>query len=130
MAQKFYVVWSGRQTGVFGDWASAQRAVDKYPGARFKSFATRAEAEQAFAHGNLEEKSAITRRSDRRASHTAHRFDVSIYCDGACDPNPGNAGSGIRYPRNGANAGRAVFGFSMRKAALPRPASPTKLAEG
>ncbi|MGE5852192.1 MAG: viroplasmin family protein, partial [Deltaproteobacteria bacterium] len=40
MAQKFYVVWSGRQTGVFGDWANAQRAVDKYPGARFKSFAT------------------------------------------------------------------------------------------
>jgi ribonuclease HI len=101
MAQKFYVVWSGRQTGVFGDWASAQRAVDKYPGARFKSFATRAEAEQAFAHGNLEEKSAITRRSDRRASHTAHRFDVSIYCDGACDPNPGNAGSGIVVYRGG-----------------------------
>ena len=101
MAQKFYVVWSGRQTGVFGDWASAQRAVDKYPGARFKSFATRAEAEQAFGHSNLEEKSAITRRSDRRASHTAHRFDVSIYCDGACDPNPGNAGSGIVVYRGG-----------------------------
>ena len=65
----------------------AQRAVDKYPGARFKSFATRAEAGQTFAHSNPK-KSAITRRSDSRASHTAHRFDVSIYCDGACNPDP------------------------------------------
>ena len=101
MAQKFYVVWSGWQTGVFGDWASAQRAVDKYPGARFKSFATRAEAEQAFAHDNLENKSAGTRRGERRAAHTEHRVDVSIYCDGACDPNPGNAGSGIAVYRRG-----------------------------
>ena len=26
MAQKLYVVWSGRQTGVFTDWATTQRA--------------------------------------------------------------------------------------------------------
>ena len=32
---------------------------------------------------------------ERAAMHTAHQFDVSIYCDGACEPNPGNAGSGI-----------------------------------
>ena len=101
MAQKFYVVWSGRQTGVFGDWATVQRAVDKYPGARFKSFATRLEAERAFAHGNLENKSSVTRRGERRAAHTEQRFDVSIYCDGACDPNPGNAGSGIVVYRGG-----------------------------
>ena len=101
MAQKFYVVWSGRQTGVFGDWPSAHRAVDKYPGARFKSFATRTEAEQAFAQGNIENKSAIKRRGERRATHRAHQSDVSIYCDGACDPNPGNAGSGIAVYRDG-----------------------------
>ena len=33
--------------------------------------------------------------------HTAHQFDVSIYCDGACEPNPGNAGSGIVVYRAG-----------------------------
>src|SRR5262249_8876135 len=27
------------------------------------------------------------------------RFDVVIYCDGACEPNPGNAGSGIAVYR-------------------------------
>ena len=109
MARKFYVVWSGRTTGVFTDWATTQRAVDKYAGARFKSFATRAEAEQAFARGAYaripRERSsgqkAGTPDSERRAMHTAHQFDVNIYCDGACEPNPGNAGSGIVVYRAG-----------------------------
>jgi len=109
MAQKFYVVWSGRQTGVFMDWATAQRAVDKYAGARFKSFPTRAEAEQAFGRGgdaSIPPKTPSRQKdstpdSERRATHIAHQFDVSIYCDGACEPNPGNAGSGIVVYRNG-----------------------------
>jgi ribonuclease HI len=109
MAQKFYVVWSGRQIGVFTDWATTQRAVDKYAGARFKSFPTRAEAEQAFGRGGYasippktaSRQKASTPDSERRAAHTAHQFDVSIYCDGACEPNPGNAGSGIVVYRAG-----------------------------
>jgi ribonuclease HI len=109
MAQKFYVVWSGRQTGIFRDWPTAHRAVDKYPGARFKSFPTREEAERAFGRGGaagVPNKGAGRRTagapdSARRATHNAHRFDVSIYCDGACEPNPGNAGSGIVVYRAG-----------------------------
>ena len=109
MTKKFYVVWSGRQTGVFTDWATTQEAVDKYAGARFKSFATRTEAEQAFARGgdarmpseSASRVKAGTHGSERRTAHTAHEFDVSIYCDGACEPNPGNAGSGIVVYRAG-----------------------------
>jgi ribonuclease HI len=108
MAQKFYVVWSGWQTGVFTDWRTTQRAVDKYAGARFKSFPTRAEAEQAFGRGGYAispetpgNSKGSTPDGKRRAVHTAHRFDVSIYCDGACEPNPGNAGSGIVVYRAG-----------------------------
>ena len=108
MAQKFYVVWAGRQTGVFTDWATTQRAVDKYAGARFKSFPTRAEAEQAFRGGdasispnNPGTRKAGTPKSEGGTTHTAHQFDVSIYCDGACEPNPGNAGSGIVVYRAG-----------------------------
>lgn len=109
MAQKFYVVWLGRQTGVFTDWATVQRSVDKYAGARFKSFPTRAEAEEAFARGGnarVPAKTAGRQKAgaadgQRRAAHPAHQFDVTIYCDGACEPNPGNAGSGIVVYRNG-----------------------------
>jgi ribonuclease HI len=109
MAQKFYVVWSGRQTGVFTDWATTQKAVDKYAGARFKSFPTREDAEQAFGHGapaRLPHKRAASREAAAPKGRgpfvgTAHQFDVSIYCDGACEPNPGNAGSGIVVYRDG-----------------------------
>jgi ribonuclease HI len=109
MAQKFYVVWAGRQKGVFTDWPSVQRSVDKFPGARFKSFATRAEAEEAFRDGpgivsppktSSREQSGL--RPGKPAAALPHQpFDVSIYCDGACDPNPGNAGSGIAVYRAG-----------------------------
>jgi ribonuclease HI len=108
MAQKFYVVWSGRQTGVFTDWATTRRAVEKYAGARFKSFPSRAEAEEAFAGGAASattktagKQTARTADSERAARYAAHRFDVSIYCDGACEPNPGHAGSGIVVYRAG-----------------------------
>src|SRR5882672_8326486 len=83
MAQRFYVVWSGRQTGVFTDWATTQRAVDKYAGARFKSFPTRAEAEQAFGRGGAASiptktpsgQKTRTPDGEHRATHTAHQFD-------------------------------------------------------
>jgi ribonuclease HI len=109
MAQKFYVVWSGRQTGVFTDWATVQQSVEKFAGARFKSFPTRAEAEEAFGRGGdtsippktPSRQKVSTAESERSATHTAHRFDVSIYCDGACEPNPGHAGSGIVVYRAG-----------------------------
>lgn len=110
MAQKFYVVWSGRQTGVFTDWSTTHRAVDKYAGARYKSFPTRAEAEQAFGrpgYANIPPKTAAstnkvsTPDSERSPAHPSRRFDVSIYCDGACEPNPGNAGSGVVVYRAG-----------------------------
>ena len=108
MAQKFYVVWSGRQTGVFPDWPTARRAVEGYPGARFRSFPTRAEAEEAFAQGDASARARTPDtlktpkpKSQRAGMHIAHQFDVSIYCDGACEPNPGNAGSGIVVYRAG-----------------------------
>jgi len=108
MAQKFYVVWLGRQTGVFTDWATVQRAVDKYAGARFKSFPTRKEAEQAFGCGrysSVPPKTASRPNASapdrKRSAHLSHQFDISIYCDGACEPNPGNAGSGVVVYRAG-----------------------------
>src|SRR5688500_13788734 len=106
-AKKFYVVWSGRSTGVFTDWPTAQASVDKYPGARYKSFPTRAEAEQAYRAGRPpmvrakpRAKSAAAESSDAANSVADAKFDLQIYCDGACDPNPGHAGSGIAVYRN------------------------------
>ncbi len=90
---------------MFTDWATTQRHVDKFPGARFKSFATQAEADRAFQAGRPA--SVGTRPAKAKAAiaapaktHAA-RSGLQIYCDGACNPNPGNAGSGIAVYRDG-----------------------------
>jgi ribonuclease HI len=103
VAKKFYVVWAGRRTGVFSDWPTTHALVDKFAGARFKSFPTREEADRAFQAGMPRRASAARKPSTIRAplATDAEKFDVQIYCDGACEPNPGNAGSGMAIYRKG-----------------------------
>ena len=103
MAQKYYVVWAGRQTGIFSDWTTTHSLVDGFAGARYKSFSTRAEAEAAFNAGPSTPARSPSRPATIRAplASDATKFDVQIYCDGACDPNPGNAGSGMAVYREG-----------------------------
>ncbi len=112
MAKKFYVVWQGRQTGIFTDWDTCKKQVDAFPAAKYKSFKTRQEAEAAFS-GNptpAASKSAgspVKKKSTRQTVKTytaaeiaAMPLDTKIYTDGGCDPNPGQAGSGIAVYRN------------------------------
>ena len=105
LAKKFYVVWAGRKTGVFTDWATAQQHVDKFPGARFKSFPSQAEADQAFRAGRPASVGmglpAVNAAISARAKAHSATVGLQIYCDGACEPNPGNAGSGIAVYRSG-----------------------------
>jgi ribonuclease HI len=44
---KFYVVWKGRRTGVFSTWAECAAQVQGFTGAQYRSFTSRAAAEQA-----------------------------------------------------------------------------------
>lgn len=46
--QKYYVVWFGKQTGVFDSWEKCKKAIDGIHGAQYKSFETRAEAVKAY----------------------------------------------------------------------------------
>lgn len=112
MAKKFYVVWQGRQTGIFTDWNTCKKQVEAFPGARYKSFKTKAEAEAAFA-GNTASTaskssgSAAPKRASKQGVKTysaaeisAMKLDTKIFTDGGCEPNPGKAGSGIAVYRN------------------------------
>lgn len=49
--KKYYVVWNGRNTGVFDDWATCKLQIDNFPEAKYKSFPGKAEAEKAFFEG-------------------------------------------------------------------------------
>ncbi|MGF1764390.1 viroplasmin family protein [Aliivibrio kagoshimensis] len=112
MASKFYVVWAGRETGIFTNWAYTKKQVEKFPGARYKSFATQAEAETAFSSGRVSSttstkafsgnKSSAKKSSSVTSAEAMNAFTVNIFCDGGCDPNPGKASSGVAVYRDGA----------------------------
>ncbi|MEI7028177.1 ribonuclease H [Paenibacillus sp. y28] len=49
--QKYYVVWVGRQPGVYTSWPECQRQVNQFEGAKFKAYESNVAAEQAFRAG-------------------------------------------------------------------------------
>lgn len=108
MAKKFYVVWKGRQPGIYTDWSTCKQQVDQFPAAKFKSYATQEEAETAFREGksSASGKSADKPKSTRQPVKTyngdeifALQVDTKIFTDGGCEPNPGNSGSGVAVYR-------------------------------
>ena len=46
--KKWYVVWQGRQPGIYDSWDKAQKQISGFAGAKFRSFKSRALAEKAF----------------------------------------------------------------------------------
>ena len=48
--RKWYVVWKGRKPGIHTTWLACKKQIHKYPGARYKSFPTKAAAEKAFGN--------------------------------------------------------------------------------
>lgn len=124
MAKKYYVVWEGRETGIFTDWDTCRSHVEKFAGAKYKSFKTLPEAEAAFgknSSASVKKRTqcqSSTRRSSSSTSNTTKKyskntvktytaaeisqmtFDTKIFTDGGCEPNPGEAGSGLALYRN------------------------------
>ena len=49
--QKYYVVWNGPSPGVYSSWEACQEAVNGVSGAKYKSFKTLSDAEDAFEMG-------------------------------------------------------------------------------
>ncbi len=106
MAKKFYVIWVGREPGIYTDWPTAQKQIIKFSGAKYKSFPTKAEAEAAFSGGTVSSAGKPSSNSSKNTNKGNNlsappiKTDVVIYCDGGCDPNPGKAGSGVAVYQN------------------------------
>ena len=91
---KYYVVWVGRSTGVFGTWDACKEQVDGFEGAKYKAFPSRESAEEAFKGGaekflyrKAGESSAGTR---RKVKTDAKPIENALAVDAACSGNPGD----------------------------------------
>jgi ribonuclease HI len=49
--QKYYVVWEGKNPGIYQSWKACQEQTKGYKGAKFKSYTNRKVAEKAFQDG-------------------------------------------------------------------------------
>ncbi len=88
---KYYVVWQGREPGIYLTWDECKAQVHGAEGARYKSFPTMEEAEKAFAEGAP----AIERKAKNPALRTQNSdfkneiIQDAYAVDAACSGNPG-----------------------------------------
>lgn len=85
---KFYVVWNGRNVGVYSDWDSCKMQIEGFKGAQYKSFPDRASAEDAFRNGYEASQNPIAN-SQQPIANSQQPIGQSIAVDAACSGNPG-----------------------------------------
>lgn len=79
---RFYVVWKGRQTGIFDTWEECRKQIHGFVGAQHKAYSTHEEALEALNSGNVGRKKETT---TKNLSHISTKpLQRSICVDAAC----------------------------------------------
>ena len=93
---KWYVVWVGDQPGIYDSWEECKLQVERFPNAKYKSFATKEEAVAAFRGDTSQQmdllRSIVSGAGNRPVINyeAFPEIDVnSLAVDAACSGNPG-----------------------------------------
>lgn len=89
---KFFAVWDGREPGIYRSWDECKRQVHQYPEAKYKGFATEAEAREAFLspYWDFVGKNAKPKlATNEQIVQAGLPIKDSIAVDAACSGNPG-----------------------------------------
>ena len=101
MGRKFYVVWEGRQPGVYDDWEDAKEQVENYTGAKYKGYSSQEEAVAAFRAylagteaplGEILVQATSTRKAPEEVRRPADFPEIDLdgwAVDASCMGNPG-----------------------------------------
>lgn len=92
--KKFYAVAVGRTKGVFTDWATTERQVKGFAGAKYKSFSTEQEALSWLTDPVYAKKAGKTSTHKPAAEVRLEKDDIVVYTDGGSIHNPGPGGYG------------------------------------
>lgn len=96
--KKFYAVAVGRVSGIYTDWASTEKQVKGFAGAKYKSFPTKTEAEAWCENPvySVNKKAKSEKKNGPAQSLPTQGVDdhIYIYTDGGCSGNPGPGGYG------------------------------------
>lgn len=101
MKNKYYVVWEGKQPGIYRTWDDAREQIEGWKGARYKSFTSLHDATAAFRSGSADEMEAMAslllqaREHDRPSAENNGWRSIpevdsnAIAVDASCLGNPG-----------------------------------------
>ena len=103
---KFYVVWKGRQTGIFTSWAECEKQVKGFVAAEYKAFGSLEEAEAAFQSRYEAFKGKPSSMGKWKESETPPILP-SICVDAACSGSPGK----LEYRGVETESGKELFHF-------------------
>lgn len=108
--KKFYVVWEGRNTGIYDSWEACANQVKGIAGAKYKSFDNKESAEKAFTgiyENYIEKNKAKKVLSEEEIKKYGQPNTRSIAVDAACSGNPGK----MEYQGVFTDTGTELFHF-------------------
>lgn len=110
--QKFYVVWIGRKPGIYTSWTECQDQINKFYEAKFKSYESKAAAEEAYkagwkkSWGQGKTASAVKPKPSGSSTETSEEIDYnSISVDVGTSGNPGP----VEYKGVDTQTGEVIF---------------------
>ncbi len=89
---KFFVVWEGKEPGIYRSWVECKRQTHGYEGAIFKGFATEAEAREAMlspAWDYIGKNAKVKKPTKEQIEKVGMPDWESLSVDAACSGNPG-----------------------------------------
>lgn len=92
---RYYVVWVGREPGIYRDWERCRAQVDGFDGAQYRSFGSVAEAERAWVEAGGDPMPTddlmdpVLGEGEPRGSGGGRTPPGAIAVDAACSGNPG-----------------------------------------
>lgn len=125
---KHYVVWYGHEPGVYGSWEECKAQTERFKGAKYKSYPTREQADEAFVLGPEDERpeNVCTQRNETGNKHAADAKAAeannnppalppeavrdAVAVDAACSGNPGQ----MEYRGIYLKTGKLLFHFGPR----------------
>jgi ribonuclease HI len=87
---KYYVVWNGREKGIFRSWDECKAQVDGFEGAQYKSFESQKEAEAAFKQNFYKVVGATQKATQTKLTNVGSPIKGSVVVDAAWNTRSGD----------------------------------------
>jgi ribonuclease HI len=101
--KKYYVVWKGRQAGIYDSWDKCQEQVSGYADAKYKSFESQTDAQKAFKQGysqHIGKEVTVQKKTEIKIP-----YKECLCVDAACNMQTGDMEyRGVHYP-----SGKVIF---------------------